>query len=105
MIHSPRVFGGFRASLDSSGTPERRGGGRAPRGVACVLNHFDYPRVPSIKTSRDNYPSGPGVPERNEYEPLFNYAIQFNSLWIHRGSPPYAARCARYCTYLSIAHC
>lgn len=47
MMRSLRVFGLLGVS---SGPLERQGGDRAPRGVACTLNHFDYPRVPSIKT-------------------------------------------------------
>lgn len=90
-----RVFG----MHDSSGPFERQEGDRAPRGVACPLNHFDYPRFPSIKTFGVITLAALVYLSTNCYLiTLFNLTLWNHGRWI-RG----AARGARYWLNLSIA--
>lgn len=91
---------GFRVARYNSLRPfERREGNRAPRGVACTLNHFDYPRFPSIKTFGVITLVQLRTASTNCYLiTLFNLTLWVRGRWLLR-----AARGARYWLNLSIA--
>lgn len=103
-----RASRGFSGLFDDSsgsesGDGEGRGGRdlRAPCGFAFALNHFDYPRVRSIKTYRLNYPSGPSVDPRAGTNcrliTLFNLTL---SILLDA-----AARLYCLCLSIACAHC